>query len=383
MSVTTARPEASAARELGPGGTPPSRPSILVIAPTPFFADRGCHVRIYEETRLLQHLGYHVEICTYHHGRELPGVFTRRTPNFPWYKKLGPGPSLHKFYVDIFLLFRCLAVAREIRPAVIHAHLHEGAFFGAIVSRLLRIPCVADLQGSLTGELADYGFGGKNRLLYGILRTVENWINRSVDHIVVSSAAFREDLIQRFKIPEDRVTEVRDGVGESFFSTPPPGAREQLGIAAKNKVVAFVGVLTRLQGREILLDVIPQVLDARDDVTFVVVGFPGEADCARRLDHRGYRERVHFVGRVDYLRIAEILGESDLAISPKISETEGNGKLFNYMAAGLPTVVFDNPVNREILGDDGIYVKDREANAFARGILAALEDEAGSAEIGR
>ncbi|MCA9753627.1 MAG: glycosyltransferase, partial [Gemmatimonadetes bacterium] len=45
--------------------------------------------------------------------------------------------------------------------------------------------------------------------------------------------------------------------------------------------------------------------------------------------------------------------------------------------------VFDNPVNREILGDDGIYVKDREANAFARGILAALEDEAGSAEIGR
>ncbi len=29
-----------------PSGIPPLK--ILVLAPTPFFADRGCHVRIYE-----------------------------------------------------------------------------------------------------------------------------------------------------------------------------------------------------------------------------------------------------------------------------------------------------------------------------------------------
>jgi len=359
------------------------RPSVLVIAPTPFFADRGCHVRIYEEARVLQNLGYHVEVCTYHHGRDISGISTRRTLRVPWYRKLGPGPSLHKLYVDVFLLFRCIWVAREIRPAVIHAHLHEGALIGAIVARLLRIPCVADLQGSLTSELSDYEFAGHNRLVYRILRTVESWIDHAADHLIVSSNRMAKDLTDRFHVPRERITEVRDGVGESFFSPPPPGARERLGIPASQRVVVFLGVLTQLQGRDILMDAIPKVLDARGDVTFVVMGFPGEEDCARQLDRLGYRERVHFLGRVDYLRIGEMLAESDVAVSPKISETEGNGKLFNYMAAGLPTVVFDNPVNREILADDGIYVAEREAGPFAEAVLRTLADPEAAREKGR
>ena len=49
-----------------------------MLAPTPFFADRGCHVRIYEEARALQALGHRVTICTYHNGRDLPGFDIRR-----------------------------------------------------------------------------------------------------------------------------------------------------------------------------------------------------------------------------------------------------------------------------------------------------------------
>ena len=30
---------------------------VLVVAPTPFFGDRGCHIRIYEEVRGLAALG--------------------------------------------------------------------------------------------------------------------------------------------------------------------------------------------------------------------------------------------------------------------------------------------------------------------------------------
>ena len=47
---------------------------ILVIAPTPFFADRGCHVRIYEEAKALLKLGYQVKIVTYHLGKNPTGL---------------------------------------------------------------------------------------------------------------------------------------------------------------------------------------------------------------------------------------------------------------------------------------------------------------------
>ena len=101
---------------------------ILIIAPTPFFADRGCHVRILEEARALMALGRQVTICTYHNGRDINGIDARRIVKIPWYSKLSAGPSFHMIYLD--------------------AHLHEGALIGKIVSLLFRVPLVADHQGS-------------------------------------------------------------------------------------------------------------------------------------------------------------------------------------------------------------------------------------------
>ena len=68
---------------------------ILIIAPTPFFADRGCHVRILEEARALMALGRQVTICTYHNGRDINGIDARRIVKIPWYSKLSAGPSFH------------------------------------------------------------------------------------------------------------------------------------------------------------------------------------------------------------------------------------------------------------------------------------------------
>ena len=374
MTARAARPE------------PMPRNSALVLAPTPFFADRGCHVRIYEETRLLQDLGWYVEVVTYHNGRDMPEVFTRRTPSFPWYRKLGPGPSYHKLYIDLLLLFRCIRVIREIRPRIIHAHLHEGAFLGVLLGRMFGIPCVADLQGSLTKELADYRFAGRNRIVYRVLKAVEGWVDRHSDHLIVSSDAMIEDLQERFGVPAERITLVKDGVGRGFFepvtaASVPPTLRA-LRRHDGDRVVVFLGVLTRLQGIEILMEAIPRVLDRTDDVTFLVIGFPEHESFARRLAKEGYRERVVFTGRMPYLEVSQALSLADLALSPKISETEGNGKLFNYMAAGLPTIVFDNVVNREILGDAGIYVADRTPEALATAILAALADPEDGARRG-
>jgi len=64
-----------------------------MIAPTSFFADYGCHVRILEEARLLQRLGHQVTICTYHNGRNLPGLDIRRTMSIPWRKGYEVGSS--------------------------------------------------------------------------------------------------------------------------------------------------------------------------------------------------------------------------------------------------------------------------------------------------
>ena len=57
----------------------------------------------------------------------------------------------------------------------------------------------------------------------------------------------------------------------------------------------------------------------------------------------------------------------------RYQDTEGNGKLLNYMAAGLPTVAFDSPVAREFLGTEGSLISPN-ADALAESLLELLGD---------
>ena len=130
---------------------------VLAIAPTSFFADYGCHVRILEEARALGRRGHRVTVCTYHSGRDPQGVRVRRIPRVPWHAEVRVGSHYHKLYFDALLAARSLLASLG-RVDVVHAHLHDGALIGYFVSRLRRVPLVFDYQGSLAREMVDHQF---------------------------------------------------------------------------------------------------------------------------------------------------------------------------------------------------------------------------------
>ena len=83
---------------------------VLMIAPTSFFLDYGCHVRIVEEARVLQQLGQRVTIVTYANGRDLPDLDIRRTLPIPWRQHYEVGSSRHKIGFDALLGIKTLAL---------------------------------------------------------------------------------------------------------------------------------------------------------------------------------------------------------------------------------------------------------------------------------
>ena len=95
---------------------------ILHIAPTPFFADRVCHMRILGEIKHLQSRGHALELATYHIGKEITNLNINRIINIPWYKKLEAGGSWHKLYLDILLLWTSIRTFLKLKPDIIHAH---------------------------------------------------------------------------------------------------------------------------------------------------------------------------------------------------------------------------------------------------------------------
>jgi len=196
-------------------GNPSQR--ILMIAPTPFFADRGCHVRILGEAKALINLGHQLIVCTYFLGRDVEGIPTKRTVVIPWYNKLSAGPSWHKFYIDSLLLLKVLQACRTFRPDIIHAHLHEGIVIGKIASLIFGVPLVADLQGSLTDELLAHKFLPNIKPVIKFVNWIERKINQMPAHLIVSSTHTAQACVNLYGIAADRVTSVMDGVDLDIF----------------------------------------------------------------------------------------------------------------------------------------------------------------------
>jgi glycosyltransferase involved in cell wall biosynthesis len=143
-----------------------------------------------------------------------------------------------------------------------------------------------------------------------------------------------------------------------------------LGIPADRKLVVYLGLLAEYQGISLLLQAMQRLVQAGRGVHLLLMGFPNVAHYQGLAAELGLAGHVTFTGRVPYEQAPGYLALGDVAAAPKLSLTEGAGKLLNYMAVGLPVVAFDTPVAREYLGAEGIYAEPGDTVSLA----ACLDD---------
>jgi Glycosyltransferase len=358
---------------------------VLMIAPTPFFADRGCHVKILEEVRALSRRNITVKVVTYHIGRDIKGVDTERIVRMPWYKKLEAGPSIHKYYLDLILAAKAIKVAIKFKPDIIHAHLHEGVFVGRILQIFIKKPIVADYQGSMTAEMVDHGFVKNKSLFFKFNYWLEKTINRWPEKIIFSSSQAKDFFLANFPENAEKVVSFVEGTNTEEFH---PGydvttLRKKLNLDPGKKIVIYLGVLAKYQGIDILINSIPEIVSRYKDVHFIIAGFPDVAHYEDMAKDAGASGFVTFTGRISHEEVPLYLNLGDIAVSLKLSQTEANGKLFGYMAVGLPCVVFETKTNREILADTGIYAEYNSSRSFVEKLIYLLENETIAKEYGK
>jgi glycosyltransferase involved in cell wall biosynthesis len=388
-----------------------------MIAPTSFFADYGSHVRILEEARILQRMGNRITLCTYHGGQDVDDLAIERTAGIPWRKGYEIGSSWHKIAFDVLLLVKCASVARRLRPDVIHAFLHEGALIGCLLGWLGGVlskacpgpfdfaqgkprrrvegpstggvPWVFDFQGSLTSEMMDHKFLRPDSLSHRLLHRLEGGIARWSKALIANSHHAAELLVNQFGCDRQKIHIVPDCVDSDRFR---PGAidgekllalRARLGILSGCKVVVYLGLLAEYQGLDLLLQAAVHLLRAHSNVHFLIMGFPNVEHYQKMAGRLGLHEHVTFTGRILYEEAPSYLALGDVAVAPKISATEGSGKLLNYMAMGLPVVAFDTPVSREYLGEQGVYVPVGDTVAMAGALEALLNDPRRGTALGQ
>ncbi len=356
---------------------------VLMIAPTPFFSDRGCHTQIYEEIKALQDLGHEIVIVTYGLGRNIPNVNIIRIFNFPWYDKLSAGPSYTKILLLPILTIKVIRTIQKFKPEIIHAHLHEGALIARICKFFFpRKKYLFDMQGSLTGETLQHGFVKENSLFYKFLvwfeKKIANWF-----FVITQSESMIVEL-ESFGVPENRRRNVHDGVDTDIFH-PMKFNNElaaKLGVDENRHRVLYMGLLEQYQGVDLMLEAFKYVNEEMSGVQFIIIGFPNIDKYKEECSKLGILDNVLFLGKVDYTTLPEYLSLANVAIAPKIALTEGDGKIYNYMAMGMVTVAFDRSVSREILGDTGLFAEFCNPKMMADKIKWALSNPSECLSLG-
>jgi len=362
---------------------------VLKVAPTMFFADYGCHVRILEESRALRKRGHQITILSYPNGRDIAGLDVRRGWGVPFNYRIYVGSSRHKIYLDALLTVKGLATALLDAPDIVHGHLHEGALIGYSLAKLRRIPLIFDFQGSLSAEMVDHNFLHRNGPFYRVVRRLEQLIDHLPSAIITSSRHAADVLVREFGCPATRIFPVPDSVDTGVFHPPTSddvteiaSLKSQLGIPTDRRLIVYLGLLAPYQGSDILLQAFQHMLRSTTDVHLLLMGYPGEEryrSLARDLD---IADHVTVTGRIPYEEAPAYLRLGDVAVAPKLSATEGSGKLLNYMAVGLPTVVFDTQVSHEYLGDYGVYAEIGNAKALAESLLSVMHESTAARKLG-
>ena len=351
---------------------------VVHVAPTPFFANRGCHIRILNEVEGLKKQGKRVILCTYGLGLDIDDVEIRRIWRIPGYTKTDAGFSPYRFLADFLLFFLVLKTIITEKPDIIHGHLHEGGLIGSVASRILfwrKTPVIMDVQGSLSGELASYGHFKRAPFVLKIFLQVEKLICRLPDFIVCSSPAGMECTVEVCGASADKVVLFGDVVPDEFFvERDKKSAKTEVGIPDEKTIVMYTGSLLPGKGVDVLMAAIKTFL--ADDVStiFALIGYPVEEIKHHIRDH-GIGDRVMVVGEVSYLELSGWLAAADVAVDPKRAGAgEASGKILHYMACGLPVVCFKTANNIDLLGETAFMARDESADELCRSIQLALTD---------
>ncbi len=284
------------------------------------------------------------------------------------------GPARRYTGWNLTSVLRLAALMRRHRIDLVHSFLFHMSVYGTLAAGLASLPCIVSLRS------VHYDFATWYRRLAWMVTA------RLASAVTAVSEEAAELLSQYARIRRGRITVVPNGVDtEVFRPGPGAGVLQSLGVPEEAIVVGTVGRLHSIKGYRHLLDAAAEVVKARPQCHFVLVGDDGgsEGEALRmRASRLGLNGRVHFLGaRAD---VPQLLREFDIFVLPSLSEGMPN-VLLEAMATGLPCVATRVGGNSEVIGSPsvGVLVPAGNPQALTSDILSLARDAARRRRLGR
>ncbi|HKP17025.1 MAG TPA: glycosyltransferase family 4 protein [Gaiellaceae bacterium] len=245
------------------------------------------------------------------------------------------------------------AIVERERPDVLYERYSLFGSAGLELSRRYGVPLILELNTDLRLEQDGY-----DKFVLGqTAEAVESELFRGAAAIVAVSGWLGEWAVSR-GADRDRVHVIPNAVDERLFAQRVSGeeVRAKYGLDG-SPVVGFVGSFQPWHDVNGLLDAAVHLREDRPTLRLLIVGGgDGRRDAEAAAERRGLADAALFTGRVPHDETPPLLAAMDVAVAPYSGGLELGFlplKLFEYMAAGRPTVA-------AAVGEIGRLIEDGE-----------------------
>jgi glycosyltransferase involved in cell wall biosynthesis len=342
---------------------------VLLLAPHPFFQERGTPIAVDLLLQTLSARGDIVDLLTWHVGddRAYPGVTLHRIPAIPGIRHVRPGFSFAKLVCDAVMTLKALRMAFTTRYDLVHA-VEESAFMALLIRFFRGTPYLFDMDSSMPLQIVEKHPGA--RFMLPAMQGLESLALRKAKGVV----AVCDSLAELARTAgAARVTLLRD---VSLLPDDQDPALAPPAFSMPGTVFLYIGNLEHYQGIDLLLESFARALRQNADLSLAIVGGtpPDTAACAEKAKALGLGERVRFFGPRPVPDMAALFASAHVLVSPRIAGNNTPMKIYSYLDSGKPVLATDLPTHTQALTPDVALLAPPEPAPFAQAMLKLAAD---------
>jgi glycosyltransferase involved in cell wall biosynthesis len=340
-----------------------SHMKILLLAPHPFYQERGTPIAVDLLVGALEEQGHRIDLLTYHEGSDRAygdAVRIHRIQAPPGCHRIRPGFSLKKLGADLYMHRQAMRMAATGNYDVVHA-VEESAFMARRIRRRFGVPYIFDMDSSMPVQIADaLPFA---RPVLPLMRYCERLAIRDAAAVTAVCDALAD--IAR-AAGARHVVLLRDVPLTAPETATAPVADFRTALGIDGLCLLYLGNLEKYQGIELLLRSFARLPAEAAAQLVIIGGIPKHIAHYRALaDELGIGDRTHFPGPRPVAELPALLAEADILVSPRTKGQNTPMKIYSYMAAGKAILATDLPTHTQVLNSECARLAAPEPEAFA------------------
>lgn len=352
-------------------------------------------IRVEKEAKVLTNVGYDVYVMAMQNAHAL------REETFRGYTIHRFNPKDYRFLKNLSRDYRQLrfidplwkkgieTFVRTYNIDVLHVHDLPLVRTALFVARKNNIPIVADYHENFPAQIQALNPPNLSRRKR-FYRSYKRWsayegaISHQVDQIIVVVQAYKNHLIEKHRIPGEKITIVQNTVDIDILKNvtqekPPQNAF----------IISYIGSFGPHRGLDVVIRAMPEILSHIPVAKFIVAGKgKNQSELENLAKELNVSSSVEFLGWKEYSEIPYYFKNAHVGVIPHRASEHTDfavpNKLFEYMYFSVPVVTSDRPSLKMIIEETnaGLVFKTDDPSDFAEKILRIYHNSEGYGKNG-